>query len=74
MAKYRVALEVDERAGLERLVSAGKAACRKLTYARVLLLVDAAHGRGNCDDEIVTALGTSLNTIARVRKRFVTEG
>jgi len=74
MAKYRVALDADERTGLERLVSAGKAACRKLTHARVLLLADAAQGQGNCDDEIVTALGTSLNTIARVRKRFVTEG
>jgi transposase len=74
MAKHRVTLEADERAGLERLVSAGKVACRKLTHARLLLLADAAQGQGNCDDEIVTPLGTSLNTIARVRKRFVTEG
>jgi putative transposase len=31
-------------------------------------------GNGHGDEEIVAALSTSLRTIARVRKRFVTEG
>ena len=74
MEKFRVALEADERAALERLVSAGKAACRKLTHARILLLADAAQGEDHSDDEIVAALGASMNTVARVRKRFVIEG
>jgi uncharacterized membrane protein len=74
MEKYRVTLSVEERAALEQLVSQGKAAARKLTHARVLLLADDSEG-GECpDDEIVTALGTSLRTVARVRKRLVTEG
>jgi transposase len=74
MEKFRVALEADERAGLEQLLSAGKAASRKLTHVRILLLADAAQGEGHSDDDIVTALGTGLNTVARVRKRFVMEG
>ena len=74
MDKYLVAMEAEERAALERLVSAGKAACRKLTHARILLLADATHGGSSRDDDIVAALGTSLKTVARVRKRFVTEG
>jgi len=73
MDKYRVALAEEERAGLQRLVSAGKAAARKLTHARILLLADApSPGRG--DDDIVAALGVGPRTIARVRKEFVTLG
>lgn len=74
MEKYRVALEIEERAALERLISRGKAASRKLAHARILLLADAAHGAGHADEDIVAALGSSLRTVARVRKRFVTEG
>ena len=55
-------------------ISRGKSASRKLTHARILLLADGVRGEGHADDEIVTALGTSLKTIARVRKRFVVEG
>lgn len=74
MEKFRVTLEADERAALEQLVSAGKAASRRLTHARILLLADAVRGEGHSDDEIVSALGISVNTISRVRKRLVTEG
>jgi transposase len=74
MDKFRVTLDAEERAALERLISMGKAASRKLTHARVLLLADNEQGGGHTDEEIVTALGVSLKTIARIRKRFVTEG
>ena len=74
MEKYRVTLTPEERIELERLVSVGRAAARKLTHARVLLLADALPGEKHADDDIVTALGASLKTVARVRKRFVTEG
>ena len=74
MDKYRVALESDERADLERLVSTGKAAARKLTHARILLLADDALGPGQADDDIVSALGVGQRTIARVRRRLVTQG
>jgi hypothetical protein len=74
MDKYRVTLAAEERADLERLVSAGKAAARKLAHARILLLADTALGKDRSDVAIVNALGTALRTIERVRKRFVTEG
>jgi transposase len=67
-------LTPEERTELERLVSIGRAAARKLTHARVLLLADALQGEGHADEDIVTALGASPKTVARVRKRFVTEG
>jgi transposase len=74
MEKYRVTLDAEERTALEHLVSGGKAASRRLTHSRILLLADAVHGEVHRDEDIVTALGVSLRTIARVRKRFVIEG
>ena len=38
--KYRVTLTTEERAMLGDLVSVGKAAARKITHARILLLAD----------------------------------
>ena len=71
MDKYRVCLALEERSELQQLVNAGKAAARRLVHARVLLMAD----REDCpDDEIVSALGVSLRTVERVRKRLVTEG
>jgi DNA-binding transcriptional LysR family regulator len=52
-------------------VTAGKGAARKLTHARILLLAD---GEDCLDEEIVSALGTSVRTVERVRRRLVTEG
>jgi len=73
MDKFRVALTDEERADLECLVSVGKGAARKLTHARILLLADATGGADGTDEDIMASLGCSLRTIARVRKRFVTE-
>jgi transposase len=73
MDKYRVTLTAEERVGLQQMVSTGKAAARKLTHARLLLLADT-HGDNCSDEEVVTTLGVSLRTIARVRQRFVTQG
>jgi transposase len=74
MAKYRVTLTADEQNALEKLVSVGKAAARKLTHGRLLLLANTTDGREYRDDQIVQALGTSLRSVERIRKRFVTEG
>jgi len=73
MTKYKVSLTSEERAGLERLVSVGKTAARKLTHARILLLADTA-GAEKTDEEIAAVLAVSLPTIGRVRQRFVSEG
>ena len=74
MDKYQITLTLEERTGLEQLVSAGKSAARRLTHARILLLADQMHGEACSDAEVVSALGASLRTIERLRKRFVTEG
>jgi hypothetical protein len=73
MDKFRVTLTEEERTALEQLVTAGKAAARRLVHARVLLLADTTSPAVRTDEEIVEALGCSPRTIARVRKRFVTE-
>src|SRR5271163_3250608 len=72
MDKYRVTLTAEERAGLQQLVSRGKAAARKLTHARILLLADTT-GENLSDEGIIKALSTSLRTVARVRQSFVTQ-
>jgi uncharacterized membrane protein len=72
MAKYHITLTDTERSLLRQMVSSGKAAARKLTHARVLLLADAsAEGPAKLDDDIQRALGVGLSTIHRVRQRFV---
>jgi DNA-binding transcriptional LysR family regulator len=74
MDKYRVTLTAEERADLEQLVSRGKAAARKQTHARILLLADDSLGDERPDEHIVAALATSPRTISRVRRQLVTEG
>ena len=73
--RYRVTLTDEERQDLQRLVSVGKGAARKLMRARVLLSADEADGRpGKADAEIAAALSCGRATIERVRKQFVEEG
>jgi hypothetical protein len=74
MDKYRVTLTEEERADLDQMVSSGRAAARKLTHARILLLADDSLGQGHADEQIVAALGTSPRTVARVRQQLVTRG
>jgi transposase len=74
MIRYKVTLTVEERQQLEKLVSSGKGAARKLTHARILLLADEGdQGPGRTNAAIVEALGVGERTVERVRKRFVTE-
>lgn len=74
MDKYRVTLAEEERTALEQMLASGKAAARKLTHARILLLADDALGEEHSDEQIVAALGTSPRTISRVRQQLVTQG
>ena len=72
--KYGVTLTDEERADLHARVTTGRAAARTLTHARILLLADAPPaGPGWADAAIAEALGVSVPTIERVRKRFVEE-
>src|SRR4051812_13141380 len=74
MEKYKVTLTVEERQALDRMVSSGKAAARKLIHARILLLGDEGPaGPRRSDEEIAEMLNVGVSTIIRVRRRFVTE-
>src|SRR5271166_1035366 len=73
--RYRVTLTDEERKVLQKLVSVGKGAARKLLRARIVLLADQAEGGpGMRDPEIVKGLGCGRATVERVRKLFVEEG
>jgi hypothetical protein len=73
--KYRVTLTEEERAGLEAMLSKGKAAARALTRARILLKADAsALGPAWPDEQTRSALDVGLATVYRLRQAFVEEG
>jgi transposase len=73
--KYVVRLSPDERTLLTDLISAGKAAARAQTHARILLKADqGADGPAWMDADIATALDVGLRTVERVREAWVTEG
>jgi transposase len=73
--RFVVRLPVKERASLERMVSSGRDAARKLLRARILLKADVSNGEMRwTDEEIAEALETSELTVYRVRKQWVEEG
>ncbi len=75
MKKYTVHLTAEQRQQLQQRISAGQAAARKLTHARILLKTDQSEqGPGWGDEQISQALEVSVPTIERVRKRFVEQG
>ena len=72
---YKVTLTDEERDLLRMMLSAGKAAARKLNHARLLVYADeAADGPRRTDREIADTLGVGVRTVERVRQRFVEEG
>jgi hypothetical protein len=73
MAKYIVTLTDEERPLLQKIVSSGKGAARKLLHARILLLADA-DGMARSDEATAEALQIGVSTIHRVRQRFVEQG
>src|SRR6478752_5367248 len=70
MEKYLVSLDGAERAALLDATRKGKTAARRIAHARILLLAD----EGRPDDEIAATVAVGVRTVARVRKRLVTEG
>lgn len=72
---YRVKLVEDERVYLDHLLSAGIAAARTLTHARILLKADEGQGGPHwTDEQIADALQVNCSTVERVRRRCVEEG
>jgi len=75
MKKYVVTLTADEREQLTALITAGKAAAKKIAHARILLKADQADGGPAwADEKIAEAVEVSTDTVARVRQRFVEHG
>jgi hypothetical protein len=73
--KYVVRLTSEERSRLQRLVSVGKGAARKLLHARILLQADqGSDGPAWKDEQIAEALSAHFRTIANVRQRLVELG
>ena len=73
--KYVVRLSREERSALEDLISKGKHPAAAILKARILLKADVSEvGEGWSDSRIVTALDTSLATVARTRQRLVEQG
>ena len=69
------ALDTDERARLNALISKGKASAKTILKARILLKADQAEGGpGWLDAEIVGALDTNLTMVSRTREKLVIEG
>lgn len=68
--KYNINLNIQEREQLEQLSKKGKISARKYKRIQVLLMSEG----GYSDVEIATALKISVDTIERVRKKFVQSG
>lgn len=71
--RYVVRLTEEEREELKALVSKGKAAAYKIKHANILLMVDA-DGPGWTDQQAAEAFSCHVNTVARIRRRFVEQG
>ena len=72
---YVVTLKKEERQRLNRIVSQGKGAARRINHARILLQSDTSpQGPGWKDAKIAEALNLSQRTVERVRKQYVEHG
>lgn len=73
--RFRVTLSSAERDELHQLIASGTAPARRLAHARILLKADAPAGEpGAFDADIAQAVDVSVDTVERVRRRFVEEG
>jgi transposase len=72
---YPVRLSQEVRERLHEITSHGHAPVRKVRTAQVLLLSDRNRPDGALTrDQIAQTLGMHVNTVDRIRKRFVLEG
>jgi transposase len=72
---YPVALTPEQRTRLDDITRNGCAPAKKSRHAHVLLLSDVGRPGGRLTrDQIARQLDMHVNTVDRIRKRFVTEG
>ena len=73
--QYVVRLPEEERARLRTIIGRGGAPARALAHARILLKANQGEaGPGWTDAAIAAAVEVDPTTVARVRKRYVTDG
>ena len=73
--KYAVYLSEAERARLRTLLGRGEAPARMLTHARVLLKANQGEGGPGWNDAAIAgALDVHPDTVARVRRAYVSAG
>lgn len=73
--QYPVHLTPDQREHLDKLTRNGHAPVRKVRHAQVLLLSDQNRPEGRLTRvQISHVLGMHVNTVDRIRRRFVVEG
>lgn len=73
--KHKVDLSSEQREKLDSISRNGHSPAKKILHARVLLMADLEHPKGGkTDGQISDALGIHVNTVARIRKKFATEG
>jgi len=72
---YPVRLTPQQRESLSEITRHGRAPARKIRHAQVLILSDHNRPGGKMNrSEIGEAMGMHVNTIDRIRRRFVLEG
>lgn len=72
---YPVVLSAEQRTRFEDITRNGHAPAKKIRHAQVLLLSDGNRPGGRLTrEQIAQQLGMHVNTVDRIRKRFVTEG
>ena len=72
---YPVLLDPQQRESLAEITRNGHAPAKKIRHAQVLLLSDHNRPGGRMTGpEVAAVLGMHVNTVARIRKRFSTEG
>jgi len=67
-------LTSQQRKQLDKFIRSGTAKARTLTKARILLMTDHSKDAHRTDEQIASALGVSMRTIVRVRKRCAQGG
>jgi transposase len=73
--KYVINLTPEQREELTQITRNGNAPTKKISHARILLMSDQHHTEGRWTDQAIKkALGIHINTIARIRKRFILQG
>jgi hypothetical protein len=73
--QYPISLSVEQRERLDEICRNGHAPAKKIRHAQVLLLSDRNRPEGRMTgNQIAQMLAMHLNTVARIRRRFVLEG